>query len=54
MQYSQRHTIICEYTWGGVPIDINWSVQTSIYKQMEISLIQRGIIKPLSPYYHVI
>ena len=44
-QEKERYVLISEYTWGCVPVEINWAIGTRIYKDMEIKLISSGIIK---------
>lgn len=39
-----RHRLICEYTWGAIPLDYEWAVNSPIYIKMEAKLIERGII----------
>lgn len=42
---KQRYVTISEYTWGCVPIDVDWAIGTNIYKEMEAKLLVSGIIK---------
>jgi len=41
---DKEYVIVCEYTWGGCPIDVKWALQTKIYQAMRVKLIDRGII----------
>lgn len=47
MSNNERHKLICEYTWGVIPVDTKWASGTGIYKEMEPKLLLEGIIKPL-------
>ena len=38
-EQKQRYIIISEYTWGCVPIDVDWAIETNIYKEMEAKLL---------------
>lgn len=45
---KNRHEIICQYTWGSVPVDKDWAIINSPrYKDTEEKLIKWGFIKPL-------
>lgn len=44
-QEKERYVLICEYTWGCVPVEINWAMETKIYKEMEKKLINSNIFK---------
>lgn len=44
-QEKERYILISEFTWGCVPVEINWAMETKIYKEMEVKLISSGIIK---------
>ena len=41
----ETYETICELTWGCRPFDVNWAIQTSIYKNMESKLLSSGVIK---------
>ena len=43
-EQKQRYVTISEYTWGCVPIDVNWATGTHIYKDMEAKLLLSNII----------
>ena len=46
-EQKQRYIIISEYTWGCVPIDVDWATGTNIYKEMEAKLLLSDVIKSL-------
>lgn len=46
-EQKQRYIIISEYTWGCMPIDVDWAIGTNIYKEMEAKLLLFGVIKSL-------
>lgn len=39
-----KYCLICEYTWGCVPVEIDWAIETKIYKAMELKLIEQDLI----------
>jgi hypothetical protein len=41
----EKYITICELTWGGSPIDIDWAIETNIYQEMEAKLILSGVVK---------
>ena len=42
---KNRHEIICEYTWGSVPVDKEWAIKSPRYKDTEEKLEKWGFIK---------
>ena len=46
-EQKQRYITISEYTWGCVPIDVDWATGTNIYKEMEAKLLLSDVIKSL-------
>jgi hypothetical protein len=44
-EQKQRYITVSEYTWGCVPIDVDWATGTNIYKEMEAKLLLSGVIK---------
>lgn len=44
---KEKYVTICELTWGCSPIDVDWSIGTNIYKEMEVKLLLSGVIKSL-------
>ena len=46
-EQKQRYITISEYTWGCVPIDVDWAMGTNIYKEMEAKLLLSDVIKLL-------
>jgi hypothetical protein len=44
-EQKQRYITVSEYTWGCVPIDVDWAIGTNIYKEMEAKLLLSGVIK---------
>mgnify|MGYP001579504567 CR=1 FL=1 len=44
-EQKYKYVVICELTWGCVPIDVDWAIGTNIYKDMETKLILSGVIK---------
>lgn len=46
-EQKQRYITITEYTWGCVPIDVDWATGTNIYREMEAKLLLSDVIKSL-------
>lgn len=46
-EQKQKYITICQYTWGCSPIDVNWAINTNIYKNVESKLLLIGVIKLL-------
>lgn len=46
-EQKEKYVTICELTWGGSPIDVDWAIKTNIYKEMEAKLLLSGVIKSL-------
>lgn len=46
-EQKEKYVTICELTWGGSPIDVDWAIGTNIYKEMEAKLLLSGVIKSL-------
>ncbi len=44
IEQKQRYITVCEYTWGCVPIDVEWASETNIYKEMEAKLNLYGVM----------
>lgn len=42
---KNKYLIICEIIWGCYPIDVEWAINTNIYKNMESILISSGNLK---------
>lgn len=41
---KNRHEIICQYTWGSVPVDKEWAIKSPFYKDTEEKLEKWGFI----------
>jgi len=42
-----KYIIISRFTWGCTPIDIDWAIDSKLFKEMENNLITLGIINKL-------
>lgn len=42
-----KYVIISRFTWGCVPIDIDWAINTKLFQEMEIKLMTSGIVNKL-------
>ena len=48
-EQKQEYITVSEYTWGCVPIDVDWAKGTSIYKQTEAKLLLSGVMRTVCP-----
>ena len=46
-EQREKYITICELAFGHYPTDIDWAINTNIYKQMEAKLISSNIITQL-------
>jgi hypothetical protein len=46
-EQENKYVTICEFTWGGSPLDVDWAIGTNIYKEMEVKLLLSDVIKSL-------
>lgn len=46
-EQKDKYVTICELTWGGSPVDVNWAIGTKPYQEMESKLLSINIINNL-------